>query len=389
MNLLFDLTAAQANPDGKVHGGGKYTEKVFLSLLHTDFPDGVRMKAIYDPSQELKPNLIEHAQLNHIPLLPIQSETLSEIIEIQQIDRLFTALPFSLLQRELDFVLKQKNCEVVGVIHGLRSLELPVNKDALAYTVSWKDKLKTTLKILLQSLLMKRDRKRYHSLLTHSQVITVSNHTQQAIRTFFPQIKQVPPVFYSPDVTDLAETETETMEWNDNNYFLLVNGNRWLKNGLRTAIALDELFSEHPDMTQKVVITGISHPEIYMRKLRNKERFILLSYVGEATLKALYRQAYAFIYLSLNEGFGYPPLEAMAQQIPVLASTMTSIPEVCGDAVLYADPLSISEIKIQILQLQNETIRRSLIEKGKQQYRRIKEKQTGDLQALIALILKK
>ena len=384
MNLLIDLTASQPNADGKVHGGGKYNEKVFLTFSGKDFSGNAY--AFYDASLELKQNLRDHAIQNGIRLINIQNENLLTIIQHYQIDRLFSALPFSLLGNGLEEVLFQTTCEVYGVIHGLRTLELPASKEALAYTTSWKEKLKITAKVVLQNNLVKRDKSRYDLLLSKTHVICVSNHTQKAIHSFFPKYKQEIPVLYSPNVTDLQDTSPCENQFSEKNYFLMVNGNRWIKNNLRSAIALDELFSKHPEMTQKVVITGIQDQSVYLNKLKNKDRFIFLDYVSESFLQQIYQNAYAFIYMSLNEGFGYPPLDAMWHKIPVIASNFTSIPEVCGDAVLYANPFSIKEIKTQIRQLQDEEIRKSLIEKGNQQYQIIKERQEIDLNNLIALI---
>jgi len=64
----------------------------------------------------------------------------------------------------------------------------------------------------------------------------------------------------------------------------------------------------------------------------------LLGYVSDAELTALYQNAAAFVYPSLYEGFGLPPLEAMALGCPVIAARAGAIPEVCGDAVSYFDP---------------------------------------------------
>jgi glycosyltransferase involved in cell wall biosynthesis len=55
-------------------------------------------------------------------------------------------------------------------------------------------------------------------------------------------------------------------------------------------------------------------------------------------LRALYRSAEAFVYPSLYEGFGFPPLEAMAEGCPVISSNASSMPEVIGDAAEFFDP---------------------------------------------------
>jgi glycosyltransferase involved in cell wall biosynthesis len=68
------------------------------------------------------------------------------------------------------------------------------------------------------------------------------------------------------------------------------------------------------------------------------DRIRVLTDVGDRALAALYAGAAAFVFPSLYEGFGFPPLEAMARGIPVLSSTGGSLPEVLGDAALFADP---------------------------------------------------
>jgi glycosyltransferase involved in cell wall biosynthesis len=61
-------------------------------------------------------------------------------------------------------------------------------------------------------------------------------------------------------------------------------------------------------------------------------------FVSDRTLAALYRLADAFVFPSLYEGFGLPPLEAMASGTPVISSNVSSLPEVVGDAALLIDP---------------------------------------------------
>lgn len=70
----------------------------------------------------------------------------------------------------------------------------------------------------------------------------------------------------------------------------------------------------------------------------------LAGYVPDADLAGLYRHATGLVFASLYEGFGLPPLEAMASGCPVIASRAASLPEVCGDAALYVDPTDVSSI---------------------------------------------
>ena len=65
---------------------------------------------------------------------------------------------------------------------------------------------------------------------------------------------------------------------------------------------------------------------------------VFLDHVSDAAIKALYQSALCLVFPSRYEGFGLPPLEAMACDCPVIASRAASMPEVCGDAALYCDP---------------------------------------------------
>jgi glycosyltransferase involved in cell wall biosynthesis len=78
---------------------------------------------------------------------------------------------------------------------------------------------------------------------------------------------------------------------------------------------------------------------------------ILTGFVAQADLPALYRQATMLVYPSLYEGFGLPPLEAMACGAPVVTSNITSLPEVVGEAALTVDPTNTGEITAAMAQL--------------------------------------
>jgi len=98
-----------------------------------------------------------------------------------------------------------------------------------------------------------------------------------------------------------------------------------------------------------------------------KETFLSLGFVGEDVLNYLYQNAGVFVFPSLYEGFGIPPLEAMKVGVPVLVSRAASLPEVGGDACLYADPRSPEDFAQKIHKiLTDENLRRSLIAKGQE-----------------------
>jgi glycosyltransferase involved in cell wall biosynthesis len=90
-----------------------------------------------------------------------------------------------------------------------------------------------------------------------------------------------------------------------------------------------------------------------------------LGYLHEETLAVMYRLAGLFVFPSLYEGFGLPPLEAMASGTPVVTSNVSSLPEVAGDAAVLVDPYKPEAIAGGIYQvLTNEELRRDLRQRG-------------------------
>jgi glycosyltransferase involved in cell wall biosynthesis len=96
-----------------------------------------------------------------------------------------------------------------------------------------------------------------------------------------------------------------------------------------------------------------------------QERIIFTGYVEDEDLNALYSGATAFIFPSLQEGFGLPILEAMQCDVPVIASNVTSLPEVAGDAAILVDPQDEDGLcQAMLTVLNNESLRQELITKG-------------------------
>jgi glycosyltransferase involved in cell wall biosynthesis len=102
---------------------------------------------------------------------------------------------------------------------------------------------------------------------------------------------------------------------------------------------------------------------VHRFQLHQHVRF--LGFVSDATLAALYRLATVFVFPSLYEGFGLPPLEAMAAGAPVITSNVSSLPEVVGDAALLIDPLDANSIADAMARvLSDPALRADLIRRG-------------------------
>ena len=102
---------------------------------------------------------------------------------------------------------------------------------------------------------------------------------------------------------------------------------------------------------------------VHRHQLHKDVRF--LGYMPEETLAVMYRLAGVFVFPSLYEGFGLPPLEAMASGTPVVTSNVSSLPEVAGDAAVLVDPYDPNAIADGIERvLTDEALRRDLRRKG-------------------------
>lgn len=102
----------------------------------------------------------------------------------------------------------------------------------------------------------------------------------------------------------------------------------------------------------KLVVAGEANPvfkQVNISETHNNVFFV--GRVTDAELTTLYKNATAFIYPSLYEGFGIPPIEAMAYGCPVVVSDIEVLHEVCRDAALYVDPYDVNQIAHTISQI--------------------------------------
>lgn len=375
MNLLFDLEATQPNVSGKRHGGGRYAEVIFFRMVEL----GVKFSCFYNSGKWINPDIKGLCVVHGIPLFDVRSETIEDIVRRNRIDRLYSALPGQLAGLTC--------CEVMGTIHGLRELETPFDRCFFKYRNDIKTVCKFAVKKIFKEQYLKRKRKSYLDKYINSsfRFITVSEHSCYAFLSYFPELKgKEPKVFYSPNTS--LKVPAEKQEGGEK-YFLLVSGNRWEKNNLRAIMAFDRLLSDSLLSGVRMKVTG-GKADKFRYRVKNREAFDFLGYVSDEELDALYASAYLFVYPSLNEGFGYPPLEAMRYKVPVIASPFTSIAEICGGGALFFNPFSVEEIMGRMLMMMNENRYAEYSEKGYSQYLKIRQRQENDLDLLIEYISK-
>ncbi len=114
-------------------------------------------------------------------------------------------------------------------------------------------------------------------------------------------------------------------------------------------------------------------------RLRLEGRVQVVARATDAELAAAYQSAILFVYPSLYEGFGFPPLEAMHAGCPVIVSETSALPEICGDAAFYFDPASLEELVHRIDTLvSDEALRSSKREAGFAQVQRYTWEKTAE-----------
>lgn len=154
------------------------------------------------------------------------------------------------------------------------------------------------------------------------------------------------------------------------NRYLLCVGSLEPRKNLKTLLAAwREVVNDLPAGLW-LVITGTFDANVYrsagVTELAPRVHFT--GYVPEAHLPGLYAGSLGFVYPSLAEGFGLPPLEAMACGVPVLTSHTTALPEVCSTSALYFDPAKQHEIARCIkLLVDDRNLQQNLSGQGRQQ----------------------
>jgi glycosyltransferase involved in cell wall biosynthesis len=185
---------------------------------------------------------------------------------------------------------------------------------------------------------------------------------------------------------DFAETEVTRRKLGVSDDFLLTVGTLEPRKNLAVLVsAFESLMQEQPQRKTQLVIAGgqgwLSGPLFAaIQKSPLRDRILLTDYLHDEDLRALYSSCRAFIYPSLYEGFGLPPLEAMACGAPVVASRIAAVAETIADATLLFDPSSRQELGKHLLEvLTNEELRSRLAAAGRQRATEFSWEKTAEL----------
>ncbi len=201
-------------------------------------------------------------------------------------------------------------------------------------------------------------------------IITVSEHTKKdLIEKLNVKAEKITVIYHGVDPIFLKpESNSESAEKHP--YFLcvgLIKSHKNLGVALKAFIQVKKRLSM-PDLRLRIVGRPDRKQKIvneWLKLAATDSGIEFMNFVPDEELRKLYANSAALIFPSRYEGFGFPLLEAMASRTPVIASHSTSIPEVLGNAGLYFDPDSQSELERLMEQiLTKNNLRQELIKKG-------------------------
>lgn len=151
--------------------------------------------------------------------------------------------------------------------------------------------------------------------------------------------------------------------------FIMYTGSAFPHKNLERLISAFEILKAgHPDLSLVLVGKREYHSKQLEKWAKSHQYFedvIFTGFIPDSELKWYYTHALAYVFPSLNEGFGLPGIEAMAHGCPVVSSNATCLPEVNGDAAHYFNPEDIQEMAQKIDEvISSEPLRKKLIAKG-------------------------
>lgn len=356
-NVLFDLTATQSNSESRFHGGSEYAKFVFFSGIKEGYTN---FDCVYNKKYILDEQIRQVCKDRRIKLVGVDNiSEIEHLINKNLYNKFYSSLPYDFFNFKID-----KTLFIMDIL-GLRPLELQGDIHDVYYAEGYIAKLKKLINLTLRKkTLDKKNKKKFQNLveIENKLICTISNHSKYSLLNFFPSLKpEEISINYAP--IDFSDFDENKDDYPKDDFYLLVSANRRIKNNYRAIQAFDTLFSEGKLKGKKVVVLGLRNKEQF--NIVNKNRFIIKDYVSEEVLVNFYKKAFCFVYPTLNEGFGYPPLQAMKYKTPVICSAISAVPEICQNSVLYFNPYSIFEIRNRILQITtDDSLYRELQDKG-------------------------
>lgn len=209
-----------------------------------------------------------------------------------------------------------------------------------------------------------------------NKIITISKFSKSEILRYTPaENDKISVIYCGVNYTIFAEKKTTTLDKIPESYILYVGNVKPHKNLITLLKAYAQLPLSLKKENRLVILgkkDGFITPDLKIFKFiedNNLMDFLhFTGYIEDREVPAIYQGARLFVFPSLYEGFGLPPLEAMASGVPVLSSDASSLPEVGGNAVIYFNPIDSKNLSCKMEELLSDPdLRHELAEKGKAQ----------------------
>ncbi|MEM4330487.1 MAG: glycosyltransferase family 1 protein [Candidatus Pacearchaeota archaeon] len=209
-------------------------------------------------------------------------------------------------------------------------------------------------------------------------IIADSNNTKRDLMTEFKiiknKIKVIPPISIERKKFSLTKKRIKEKRGLEDKIILLSVGSFFYKNTLLILKSLNYLKEKYPNIVLIKIGEFLKEEKKFIEK-NDLQRFIIKkSSLTQKELEETYYLSDILVFPSLYEGFGIPPLEAMACGTPVITSNTSSLPEVVKDAAIKINPHSVEELKRAIITIiENKKIKKKLIKEGYKNLKRFKK----------------
>lgn len=252
----------------------------------------------------------------------------------------------------------------VVTIHDLLLLEYPTRAASTLGPISYWFKNKMYKKVLR------------HAANQAAHILTTSEFTKQDIvKKLGIEPNKLTVTYQAPFLVKPGGQKISLEKWGITKPYVLYVGVAYPHKNLEKLVEAWALVSQKTDQAYQLILVGKNNYFYEQLKIKVKENqylnIIFTDFIPDVFLPELYTRARLFVYPSLYEGFGLPPLEAWVCGLPVAASNQSCLPEVLGTGAFYFDPNSAANMaEIMVQALENDQARAEVIKQAIQEIKR-------------------
>lgn len=347
--MHIGIDARFFGPIGK--GLGRYTQKLLQNLELIDTQNQYSVFLKQENWDEYSPRSENFKKV----LAPFNWYTVQEQIEMPRVIKKEKVDLMHFPHFNIPFFYRGK---FVVTIHDLILLRFPTKKATTLGPIKYKIKELGYLAVI-------------NKAITKSEkIIAVSDFTKKDIVDYFRiNEKKVVVTYEGVDMPRIGENTARVLEsYIITKPYLLYVGNVYPHKNIESLLlAMKKLSSS--SLLKLVIVCKkdyfLERAINYSYRIGVADKVVFAGYVPDRDLNAIYENAEAYVFPSFYEGFGLPPLEAMAHGLPVLSSNATSMPEILKDAAIYFNPNVPDEIVNLIQKITGDnTLKLQLVEKG-------------------------